>query len=247
MRRVPTGQGVSQAEALYRTLLFVYPPAFRRSYGQQMAQTFRDCWREELKQEQGLGLLRFWCSIVSDLTRTACSEHVKTWFALFKRLTGLEKEFSMSGLLSLDVASRTDIGRTRTTNEDNVLAVVPEDERVMEKKGALFVVADGLGGKTKGEVASELAVRVIREAYYQDQSDDLLVSLRRAVEGANAEIFARNEAQFKDADERERHGIGTRCVAAVLKESTVSVANAGDSLASIARGEQMLQIAEDHS
>lgn len=249
MSQAPTQPLVSRAESLYRALLFVYPPTFRRSYGQQMAQTFRDCCREALQQNRKLGFARLWCSLLYDLTTTAYSEHTKSLIAMFRHLTGLEKEYLMSSLLSLDVASRTDIGLKRSVNEDNVTSTVPQDPRTMEKKGALFVVADGMGGHTKGDVASEMAVTLIRDAYYQNESDDILTSLRQAVERANVAIYRLNEAQFqgKDKEEMEKHGMGTTCVAAVLKENMVYVANAGDSLVYIVRGGRVLQIAQNHS
>src|ERR1700683_2090462 len=48
----------------------------------------------------------------------------------------------------------TDVGKVREHNEDNYL---------VDKKLALFVVADGMGGHAAGEVASALAVRVIHD------------------------------------------------------------------------------------
>src|SRR3954470_17865339 len=48
----------------------------------------------------------------------------------------------------------TDVGRVRDHNEDNYL---------VDKKLALFVVADGMGGHAAGEVASALAVRTVHD------------------------------------------------------------------------------------
>ena len=48
----------------------------------------------------------------------------------------------------------TDVGRDRDHNEDNFL---------VDKKLALSIVADGMGGHAAGEVASALAVRIIHE------------------------------------------------------------------------------------
>lgn len=236
---------ITRAETLYRLLLFVYPPSFRRAYGPQMAQTFRDCCRDHLQQADSFGLARLWCSILYDLTTTACLEYAKSCLALLKHLIGLEKEYAMPHLLQLDVASRTDIGLKRATNEDNAVSVVPENPQVMEEKGALFVVADGMGGHTRGEVASEIAVTTIRETYYHDQRNDLLASLRYAVEQANALICQRNQELGVATDGKKF--MGTTCVAAVLKDSTVYVANAGDSLAYIVRAGQLQQISQNHS
>ena len=238
----------SSAERLYRMLLWLYPAQFRRTYGREMVQTFRDCYRQE--QEQGdWSVARLWGLVLSDLVTSVCIEHWKASMALCKSVLGLEKESLMTNaLLNLDVALRTDIGG-RTSNEDNMSSYVPEDAQVMAKKGALFVVADGLGGYAQGEVASEIAVNMIRDTYYQDTDEDIALSLRKAVEHANALIWQRNGEKFQDAteDEKAQGGMGTTCVAAVLQNDRVYVANAGDSLAFIMRAEQVMQIAQDHS
>src|SRR6185436_5464972 len=59
----------------------------------------------------------------------------------------------------------TDVGRVRDHNEDNYL---------VDKKLALFVVADGMGGHAAGEVASALAVRTVHEEVRKQRqlSDD---------------------------------------------------------------------------
>ncbi len=239
----------SRAEIFYRSLLLLYPASFRRAYEREMVQTFRDYYRNTVEHEGVTGLTSLWSLVLRDLVVTACLEHVRAVINFLKHMFGLEaKEYSLMSLLTLDVGTRTDIGRSRTVNEDNVISVVPKDPQTMAQKGALFVVADGMGGYTQGDVASELAVNTIRDTYYQDTSNNIAVSLRNAVERANLLIFKRNETQFKDTTEdTARKGMGTTCVAAVLKDNTVYVANAGDSLVYLIRSGQVRQIAEDHS
>ncbi len=242
---MPSNQhATSRAERLYRLLLFAYPGKFRRLYGQQMRQTFRDCYRDALQQERPFNLAQLWGFVLYDLATTAFSEHVKASIAHLKRLTHLEKEYLMSSLLNLDVASSTDIGRTRAVNEDNLASVVPQDIQIMAKKGALFVVADGMGGHTRGDVASEMAVNIVRDTYYKDENNDIPTSLRHALEQANTLICQSNDEQSKGDD---KMNMGTICVAAVLKDAMVYIANAGDSLAYIVRNGQVRQITQDHS
>jgi protein phosphatase len=240
---------MSRAERLYRSLLLLYPISFRRAYECEMLQTFHDYYCDMIQREGVAGLTRLWSLVLRDLIVTACLEHIRAGISFLKHLFGRQvKEYSLMSLLTLDAATRTDIGRTRTVNEDNVTSVIPEDAHTMTQKGALFVVADGMGGYTQGDVASELAIHTIRDAYYRDTNDDIAVSLRKAVEQANLRIFERNKVQFKDATEEiTQKGMGTTCVAAVLKDNTVYVANAGDSLAYLIRAGQMRQIAENHS
>jgi serine/threonine protein phosphatase PrpC len=190
-----------------------------------------------------------WGLILSDLVTSVCVEHWKASITFCKSILGLEKESIMTNaLLNLDIALRTDIGG-RPSNEDNMGSYVPEDAQVMAKKGALFVVADGLGGHTQGEVASELAVNTIRDVYYQDTDEDIAASLRRAVENANTLIWQKNGEKFQDAaeGEKERIGMATTCVVAVLQDDRVYVANVGDSFVYIMRAEHVMQIAQDHS
>lgn len=55
--------------------------------------------------------------------------------------------------------AKTDVGRKRENNEDNLYA------RIYDEDTALFVVADGLGGYSSGEVASKVAVNSIRDNF----------------------------------------------------------------------------------
>src|SRR5712692_8557326 len=121
--------------------------------------------------------------------------------------------------LRLDVAQLTDVGRKREHNEDNMAFVIPKDSLVMASKGALFVVADGLGGHAAGEVASEIAVNTVSNMYYQDESDDVIGSLLHAIRRANAAI------NQKAAENTLHSGMGTTCVAAVLRGNTAYIAN----------------------
>jgi serine/threonine protein phosphatase PrpC len=145
-------------------------------------------------------------------------------------------------LLSLEVAARTDKGIKRQLNEDNMTSVVPEDTQVLAQKGALFVVADGLGGHDKGEIASELVVRVVSESYYQDSSTDIGPSLLQAMRQANIALNRSIEQEGRTVE-----SMGTTCIAAILHGTTAYVANVGDSRAYIVRAGKAQQISLDHS
>ena len=147
----------------------------------------------------------------------------------------------MSKQLRLDVAQLTDVGRKRPHNEDNMAYVIPKDPQVMTKKGALFIVADGMGGHAAGEVASEIAVDTVSYAYYQEDDDDIAVSLVHAIKRANTLIHQRA------AENMLRSGMGTTCVAGVLRGGTAYIANVGDSRTYLVRKGQVRQISQDHS
>ncbi len=62
------------SERVYQTLLLAYPKRFRREYGTQMAQTFRDLFREERRQGGAGRLVRLWVRTLLDLIVTAMVE-----------------------------------------------------------------------------------------------------------------------------------------------------------------------------
>ena len=55
--------------------------------------------------------------------------------------------------------ARTDIGQKRENNEDNLYA------KVYDENNAIFMVADGLGGYSSGEIASKIAVNEIKNEF----------------------------------------------------------------------------------
>lgn len=227
---------------LYRVFLRAYPSELRQHYEQEMLQTFRACCQEELEQGGISHLLRFWGFIFCDLIKSIPLEHI----------TKLRNYFMGNGerpmgIFALEVALRTDIGLKRPTNEDNMISFLPENAEVMHSKGALFVVADGMGGTHNGEIASAVAICAIQDAYYQSTNEDNTVALHDAVKYAHQCIYQINETQFQDKETLKQKGMGTTCVAAVLKDRQVYIANAGDSLAYLVRGDEVLQLAEDHA
>ncbi len=143
--------------------------------------------------------------------------------------------------LSLSVAQRTDVGRKRLHNEDSVAHIVPKDPVIMARKGALFIVADGMGGHAAGEVASEIAVNTVCNAYYQDADEDVGSALERAIKSANSLIYQRA------SESSTQQGMGTTCIAAVLRDTSAYIANVGDSRAYLVRDGQIRQISQDHS
>jgi len=142
---------------------------------------------------------------------------------------------------SLQAVKLTDVGRVRSHNEDYTDFCVPPDPRQLERKGALYLVADGMGGHQAGEVASQGAVEMVISQYYSDTTHDVSTSLVRAFRAANRLIYEQAQADPTKA------GMGTTLVAAVIQGRKVYVANVGDSRAYIINKAGIVQITEDHS
>jgi protein phosphatase len=134
-------------------------------------------------------------------------------------------------LLELQPFGVTDPGKVRQNNEDALLVGDGGDE-------TLFVVADGVGGFEAGEVASSIAIDVLRDLGPDD-------SFEGAIEEANRRILAAGRG-----DER-LSGMSTTVVAArfggTRREPVVEVAHVGDSRAYLFRGGELKPVTEDHS
>ena len=147
--------------------------------------------------------------------------------------------------LTIRHAGLTDVGRKRTHNEDN-LKTLPEHQ--------LYLVADGMGGHEKGEVASEMAVDTVASFYqesgrvrevtwpYRRQRDQRYEENRMAasIKLANARIF---DATSRTSQQR----MGTTLVALHVAGEQIYMGHVGDSRIYRLRGEELTQITEDHS
>jgi serine/threonine protein phosphatase PrpC len=134
----------------------------------------------------------------------------------------------------------TDVGQIRSRNQDFVAIEIPSGETLWTK-GALYLVADGMGGYQAGEVASQKAGQALIDEYYADPKTDVAASLDQAVQRANAAVYHMAQSDLKLV------GMGTTVVAAVVRGDRVHVANVGDSRAYLWRGKTIEQITKDHS
>lgn len=145
----------------------------------------------------------------------------------------------------LTVGYLTDPGITRDFQEDNLGYFSPIEKRDdwpwARLKGSLFVVADGVGGREMGEIASALAVSTILDEFYGDRLSDIQASLLRAVEAANRAIVAQGTEQ--GAPGRMR----TTFACAVIRGEELLVVNAGDSRVYLVREGQAEQLSQDHT
>ncbi|HEY4001827.1 MAG TPA: protein phosphatase 2C domain-containing protein, partial [Candidatus Xenobia bacterium] len=142
---------------------------------------------------------------------------------------------------TLEVGGLTDIGMVRSRNEDSMGNWTPEPS-IFEKRGHLFIVADGMGGHAAGNVASKMAVELsTRTYYYSPYSENPGENLEYAVKVANREIY--DEAQRNP----DYHRMGTTFVGIVAYGDEGYVANVGDSRAYMVRKGAIQQVTKDHS
>ena len=143
--------------------------------------------------------------------------------------------------MKLKYASLTDTGQVRQNNEDAFGEFVPGKEAEFEEKGALFVVADGMGGHRGGEIASSLAVSIIGDAHRHNGNTDPRTLLTVAFDDANEQILARS------VSDSALFGMGTTCTAMIVRKGQAFFGHIGDSRAYLYRDDEILQLTQDHS
>ncbi len=137
--------------------------------------------------------------------------------------------------------AESDRGLVRNQNEDSYLLYVPDNAGVLQRKGILAVVADGVGGGPAGKQASSMAVEILKDTYYGFKGDENSEALRESLRAANAEIYS---ASRRDSGLR---GMATTCTAVALVNGEALLCHAGDSRAYIFRKGDFMQISEDHT
>jgi serine/threonine protein phosphatase PrpC len=118
-----------------------------------------------------------------------------------------------------------------------------EDRFAIDLDNRLFVVADGMGGQERGEMASGMAVDIIPRIVSSRlaQQLDANEAVQQAIHEANHAII--DAGRHQPAGRR----MGTTAVLALHHNHTCYVAGIGDSRAYLIRGEQVEQLTVDHS
>lgn len=148
-----------------------------------------------------------------------------------------------SHMLELEFAERTDVGRVRDHNEDYMGYASPATPAQVRTHGWMFVLADGVGGQEKGEVASKTAVESMLEGFHSAKDGESHSAiLQRLVQQANTRVF---EAAVTGG--RGTAGMATTIVACALRYDRVSVAHVGDSRCYLIRNGKASQITRDHT
>ena len=163
----------------------------------------------------------------------------------------------------VEVYGRSDIGRTRESNQDYIVAGnLHESQRCdfaltgpvqlpMAPQGPLLLVCDGMGGADGGDIAARVAANVVwaemssaiaeELAHTTFDSARLARILRRAVRLANRRVF---EVASKRP---ELKGMGTTISACALTADTAIIAQVGDSRAYVYRNHSLTQVTRDQS
>ena len=139
--------------------------------------------------------------------------------------------------MQLVVAARSDVGMIRAGNEDSYHSNVDDT-------GGIFIVADGMGGHAAGEVASEMAVEILRDqlSSLRDLHDrNAADKVMNALRGANLAIYNRT------VTETDKQGMGTTASVLIIAGRRYLIGQVGDSRIYLLRDGALRQLTKDHS
>jgi len=163
-----------------------------------------------------------------------------------------------SAPVRVSLFAKTDLGKTRDHNEDCFIvadlstketSLLPHvRDHVVGPKGSLMMVADGMGGAAAGEVASDMATRVVYDHLITTWAEDeestpqrFAYRLKEAVEEANQKIhgYAKEHPEVK--------GMGTTTTAVGVLANHLYLTQVGDSRAYLVRQGAAIQLTKDQS
>ena len=129
------------------------------------------------------------------------------------------------------VFQATHVGKVRRNNEDSLIVIEPET----------FVVADGMGGASAGEVASSMLVETVKNFLTNSPAPWNETILAQAITRANEDIWNLSRQN------EDYSGMGTTATILYLDGTKAYFAHVGDSRLYLLRNSKLEQITEDHS
>ena len=144
----------------------------------------------------------------------------------------------------LEIAGESNIGPVRHHNEDSFLIYTPSGGEAV-----LAVIADGIGGHSRGEVASYICCRELANAFLKNvknltDAEKAKKFLSEELEKINSSVYQRNRA-----NRGLKRPMGTTVNAVVFLEDSLVMANAGDSrlYQLLPEKDELKQLSTDHS
>lgn len=147
--------------------------------------------------------------------------------------------------MNLQAAVVCHVGCVRRNNEDNYYLQGQIRQSVEElntkaqfdgpDEGALFAVADGMGGEVKGEFASLAAVQALHSCGQQQGKP------------AISRCFFRANAVICREIDQTGHKMGTTLATLYINDSKATVCNIGDSRVYLFRDNVLSQVSTDHT
>jgi serine/threonine-protein kinase len=144
--------------------------------------------------------------------------------------------------MELTVFTLSSKGPVRPKNEDYAGFWEPPEPDERQSRGAIAIIADGVGGHGRGDVASRLAVETAIHKFQECNPDMAAKAILREI------FFAANMALYDEsANDRKATRMATTMNVCLFKGRDVHVGHVGDSRLYLVRNEEIKKLTHDHS
>jgi serine/threonine protein phosphatase PrpC len=144
--------------------------------------------------------------------------------------------------MRLSCESKSSAGPVRKENEDYLGFWQPDDEAERLQRGAIAIVADGVGGLERGEVASKMAVEsAIATFQRMNPVNAPKQILKQIFDKANLEIYEAGMSGAKGGR------MATTLSVCIFRDRELFIGHVGDTRVYLVRQEQMRRLTDDHS
>ena len=151
-------------------------------------------------------------------------------------------------MLDLEFAELSDPGLVRDENEDALGHVAPETPALVQSRGWIFALADGVGGHEEGEEASRLAVEKVLDGFTKIPRGVMHVSLLpKLVQEANVAVYDRSHDAAKPGAKARGGRMATTLVVCALRFDSAVVSHVGDSRCYLVREGKSAPLTRDHT
>jgi len=144
--------------------------------------------------------------------------------------------------MELNVFTLSAKGPVRPKNEDYAGFWEPAEADERQSRGSIAIIADGVGGHGRGDVASKMAVETAIRKFQECSPDMNTKAILREV------FFAANMALYdSDHNDRKATRMATTMNVCIFKGRDVHVGHVGDSRLYLVRQEEIRKLTNDHS
>lgn len=159
----------------------------------------------------------------------------------YKMVSGLTKKVEGSIELGEDLYAATDIGKRKKIQEDAVLLIKDKEN----PKFKMIAVADGVGGRESGEIASDVTINKLKE-WFENLPEEQRKCFNTGLEGLKNDLQDKIERDIQIEVEYETSYLGgTTLVCAIVGEKDTLIANIGDSRAYLIKDRKLKQISRE--
>lgn len=137
------------------------------------------------------------------------------------------------------ISALTDVGLVRENNQDSYFMSSDLDF-------PLFIIADGMGGHKAGEIASTMAIDIVKDFFVKNKDKlndekNLCDIIKHSIKKANQEIYNIS------LESSLYTGMGTTITLAYILDKKLYIGHVGDSRAYFIEKDNIYQITDDHS